>query len=302
MGTLNDQEILYLITMLGLPGAKFSPFDLQTQISEMGGISNVWESQHDDSLFADELRKEELGQTVALLKLWREKGYEVTSYLDRHYPDQLRSIHEMPLVIWTQGKLTPDTHAVSVVGTRNPDQWALQYVDALVEGLSTQDITIVSGLAEGIDTRAHEAALRRELRTVAILGNGLDTTYPKNNLHLREQIADSGLLLSQFKPDFSPTKYSFPMRNATMSGYSSVSVIIQAREHSGTRIQGRVAVGHGRSVILSSQVAKCTEWGAALSEKPGVFVARDVDNAIELAIRYSSRVPDELSALIPQLV
>lgn len=302
MGTLNGQEILYLIAMLGFPDTKLSPFDLRTQISEMGGASNVWESQHDGSLFADDLRKEELGHTVTLLKLWREKGYEVTSYLDRHYPDQLRSIHEMPLVIWTQGKLLSDTHAASVVGTRNPDRWALQYVDALVEGLATQDITIVSGLAEGIDTRAHEAAIRRGLRTVAILGNGLDTTYPKSNLRLREQIADSGLLLSQFKPDFKPTRYSFPMRNATMSGYSSVSVIIQAGEHSGTRIQGRVAVGHGRSVILSSQVAASTEWGAALREKPGVFVARDVDDAIELAIRYSTRIPDELSALIPQLV
>jgi len=302
MGTLKGQELVYLIAMLGLPDTKSSPFDLRTQIGEMGGISNVWESQGEASLFVDELRNEELRRTEALLALWKQQGYEVTSYLDQRYPDQLRSIHEMPLVIWTKGKLISDKNAVSVVGTRNPDKWALQYVDALVDGIASQNITIVSGLAEGIDTRAHEAALKRELRTVAILGNGLDTTYPKSNVLLQEQIADSGLLLSQFKPDFKPTKYSFPMRNATMSGYSSVSVIIQAGEHSGTRIQGRVAVGHGRSVILSSQVAKSTEWGAALTEKPGVFVARNVDEAIELAIRYSTRVPDELSALLPQLV
>lgn len=302
MGTLKGQDLVYLIAMLGLPDTKFSPFELRTQIGEMGGIFNVWESQGEPSLFVDDLRKEELSRTETLLNLWKQKGYQVTSYLDQRYPDQLRSIHEMPLVIWTQGKFIPDTHAVSVVGTRNPDKWALQYVDSLVNGLAAHGITIVSGLAEGIDTRAHEAALRRDLRTVAILGNGLDATYPKSNIRLQQQIAGSGLLLSQFRPDFKPTRYSFPMRNATMSGYSSVSVIIQAGEHSGTRIQGRVAVGHGRSVILSSQVATSTEWGAALREKPGVFVARDVDDAIELAIRYSTRVPDELSALLPQLV
>ena len=250
MGTLQDQELLYLVAMLGSPNKEFSPFDLRTQIGDMGGISNVWESQGEASLFVDDLRKDELSRTRTLLNLWKQKGYEVTSYLDQGYPDHLRSIHEMPLVIWTQGKLILDKHAVSVVGTRSPEKWALQYVDALVDGLATQWITIVSGLAEGIDTRAHEAAIKRNLRTVAVLGNGLDTIYPKDNAHLQARIAESGLLLSQFRPEFKPTKYSFPMRNATMSGYSSVSVIIQAGEHSGTRIQGRVAVGHGRSVIF----------------------------------------------------
>ena len=87
-----------------------------------------------------------------------------------------------------------------------------------------------------------------------------------------------------------------------MSGYSSVSVIVQAGENSGTRIQGRVAVGHGRSVILSSQVARSTQWGAQLAEKPGVFVAKNVDEAIELAEFHSSRVPETLSALFSQLI
>lgn len=302
MSTVKGQELIYLIAMLGLPDAKFSPFELRAQISEMGGVTNAWENQGEASLFVDELQQELLCRTAAKLDLWERKGYQVTSYLDQQYPEQLRSIHEMPLVVWTKGKLVPDKLAVSVVGTRSPDKWALQYVDALVDGLASQNITIVSGLAEGIDTRAHQAALRRNLRTVAILGNGLETVYPKSNASLQQEIANSGLLLTQFQPEFKPTRYSFPMRNATMSGYSSVSVIIQAGEHSGTRIQGRVAVGHGRSVILSHQVATSTQWGAALTEKPGVFVASDVDDAIELAIRYSTRIPDELSALLPQLV
>jgi DNA processing protein len=298
MGTVKDQELIYLIAMLGDPGSKFSPFDLRSQISEMGGVTNVWESQGEASLFVDELQEELLRRSAIQLDLWKRKGYLVTSYLDERYPEQLRSIHEMPLVVWTKGKLIPDKHAVSIVGTRNPDKWALQYVDALVDGLTTQNVTVVSGLAEGIDTRAHQAALERDLRTVAILGNGLETAYPTSNASLQQQIVNSGLLLTQFRPDFKPTRYSFPMRNATMSGYSNASVIIQAGENSGTRIQGRVAVGHGRCVILSHQVATSTNWGAALQEKPGVFVARDVEDAIELALRYSTRIPTELSALL----
>ena len=302
MDSSQAPETPILVALLDDSEVQNSHSKLRTEISELGGVMEVWNRIGENSLFEDEIKTEKLLQAHQKIEMWANSGYRTLSFLDADYPGQLRSIHEMPLLLWTQGLLQSDNRAVSVVGTRKPEPWALNYVDLLVRGLSGKGISIISGLAEGIDTRAHQAALQSGIRTVAILGNGLDTSYPKSNMQLQQEISKSGLLISQFKPNFKPTQFSFPMRNAIMSGYSSVSVIVQAGENSGTRIQGRVAVGHGRSVILSSQVARSTQWGAQLAEKPGVFVAKNVDEAIELAEFHSSRVPETLSALFSQLI
>jgi DNA processing protein len=109
-------------------------------------------------------------------------------------------------------------------------------------------------------------------RTVATIGTGLDHTYPKSNLELQQEINSAGLALGQFRPEQGPTQWTFPMRNATVSGYACASVIAEASEHSGTRIQGRVAFAHWRPVILTLMVAETTTWGPELTERPGVHV------------------------------
>ncbi|MEV6480622.1 DNA-processing protein DprA [Streptomyces sp. NPDC051576] len=113
---------------------------------------------------------------------------------------------------------------------------------AIAGGLAERGATVVSGLAAGIDTAAHGATLAVACRTVAVIGTGLRRSYPVQNARLQQEIAERGLLLSQFRPDASPSKASFPMRNAVMGGYSLAAVVVEAAYRSGARVQARFAL------------------------------------------------------------
>jgi predicted Rossmann fold nucleotide-binding protein DprA/Smf involved in DNA uptake len=132
---------------------------------------------------------------------------------------------------------------------------------------------VIAGLAKGIDTAAHTAALEAGGRTVAVIGTGITKCYPAENRQLQDRIATEGLVLSQFWPDSPPTKHTFPMRNAVMSGYGRATIVVEAGERSGARIQARQTVAHGRPVILTDLVVKANKWSAALINRPGVHVA-----------------------------
>ena len=114
------------------------------------------------------------------------------------------------------------------MGTRRPTRQGLTRAQEIAAGLAERDVSVVSGLAEGIDTAAHTAALAARGRTVAVIGTGLLRSYPASNAALQERIATEHLVLSQFWPGAAPTKTSFPMRNAVMSGYAAATVVIEA--------------------------------------------------------------------------
>lgn len=231
------------------------------------------------------------------LAAWRAEGIGITTFMDRDYPAQLREIQEMPPVLFWRGSLLPGDRAVSVVGTRRPTSEAIEYARAVAYGLVEAGVAVVAGLALGVDTAAHEAALRSGGRTVAVIGTGIRRSYPAANTELQRLIGCEGLVLSQFWPDAPPTKRSFPMRNAIMSGYGRASIIVEAGETSGTRIQARLAVAHGRPAILSTSVATGTSWGKALLGKPGVVIARDAADAVELALKLSLPLANQIESL-----
>jgi DNA processing protein len=134
----------------------------------------------------------------------------------------------------------------------------------------------VSGLALGIDAAAHRSALDAGGRTVGVIATGINKVYPAQNRGLHQEIAERGLLLSQFWPDAPPRKHTYLMRNATMSGYGIATVVVQAGETSGARTQARLAVEHGRPVILTDLVVNANEWAKALVGRPGVHVASSI--------------------------
>jgi DNA processing protein len=175
----------------------------------------------------------------------------------------------------------------SVVGSRKASERGVRMAGAISALLVEKDLTVVAGLAEGIDTVAHRSALDNGGRTVAVIGTGIDRYYPPANHDLQQQIEREGLVLSQFWPGSPPSKQSFPMLNAVMSGYGFATIVVEAGEQSGTRIQARLAVHHGRPVILTDAVVEATYWGKKLLEKPDVYLASSLD---------------EISALVDQLV
>jgi DNA processing protein len=193
-------------------------------------------------------------------------------------------------MIFVRGKVVRDDIGVCLVGSRDASDKGLRFAVDAATSLVQEGVTVVSGLAKGIDTAAHTTALENGGRTVAVIGTGVDKSYPPENAELQTRIADKGLVLSQFWPGSGPTRSSFPMRNATMSAYGQATVVVEAGERSGARIQARQATEHGRPLILTSSVVQSTKWGRDLAHSAGdIHVVRDVDEMLEVVRELLNR-------------
>lgn len=233
---------------------------------------------------------------LQLVEGWHQRGYTITSVLDSAYPELLREVREAPPLVFTEGALLPEERGASIVGSRTASLNALAAARDVAGHLVQLGLPVISGLAAGIDSAAHEGALDAGGRTVAVMGTGLDRTFPAANRELRERIvSQNGLVLSQFLPEEGGSKRSFPMRNAVMSGYGIATIVIAATEKSGTHHQARAAVKHGRGLIFTAKVADEVSWARALVNKGLAEVAHSPERAAELAASMLSTRDLELS-------
>lgn len=215
------------------------------------------------------------------IEQWTARDWRTLTVLDPDYPDRVCAARRPPALLMAEGTLADDDYAVAIVGSRKASPVALDFARSVARGLVEHDVTVVSGLAEGIDTAAMASALEQGGRVVGVIGTGLDVAYPASNAKLQAAVAERGLLLTQFLPGFRGAKWAFPARNKTMSAYSGVTVIAAATEKSGTRHQALEAVSHGRRLVLHRSVAEGTTWGRELRDRPDVFVAGAADEAID---------------------
>lgn len=237
---------------------------------------------------SEPVEEPELQLIAAEIEGWQREGMQLLTVLDDAYPTNLRSVHNRPPFVFVRGELRPeDDRSIAVVGTRRASREGLQQADAVADGLAEAGFTVVSGLAEGVDSAAHRAALERGHRTVAVIGTGLHRAYPAQNAALQERIASEGAVLSQFWPDAPPTKASFPMRNIVMSGVALGTVVIEASHTSGAKMQARFALEHGRPVFLLESLLR-HEWAREYADRPGAHVVGRVDDVIELVERLTS--------------
>jgi len=172
----------------------------------------------------------------------------------KDFPPLLREIPDAPKKLYVRGAL-PDTKRIwlAVVGSRACTSYGRQALRHLIEGLRGYPILIVSGLAYGIDAEAHKAALNAGLTTIAVPGSGLDWSvlYPRANVSLaREIVKKGGALLSEFEPDFKATDYSFPQRNRVMAGLCHATLVVEAKERSGSLITARLATEYNRELLV----------------------------------------------------
>lgn len=167
------------------------------------------------------------------------------------YPGWLRRIYDAPPLLWTLGTLQAEEgeRAVAVVGARAATPLGLAFARALAADLAAAGLTVVSGLARGIDTAAHQGALEAGGRTVAVLGSGIDSIYPRENLALARAIAREGALVSEFPPGTGPWKQNFPRRNRTIAGWARATIVVEAGERSGALHTARTALEEGREVM-----------------------------------------------------
>lgn len=219
---------------------------------------------------------------------WREQGIRVLTVLDDEYPENLRAVHDRPALIFSVGELNPgDRRAVAVIGSRRASQAGIDCAVTVAKNLIGSGYTVISGLAAGIDTAAHATALECGGRTVAVLGTGLLRCYPSQNADLQRRIGSDGALLSQFWPEEAPSRKTFPMRNAVMSGLALATVIIEAGPTSGARIQARHALGHGRPLLLLESLLD-QPWAQELSRRPGIHVVNPSDDICTIVDGISS--------------
>jgi DNA processing protein len=216
-----------------------------------------------------------VASAAASLREWANAGIQIKTVLDPDYPDNLRMVHDRPPLLFIRGRLgAQDRRSLAVIGSRNPTEQALERAQQIAAYLAGDGYTITSGLAAGIDTQAHTTALAKNARTIAVIGTGLHHAYPPVNAPLQHEIASKGAVVSQFWPDDGPTKTSFPLRNAVMSGLTLGSVIVEASHTSGARTQARFALAHGRPVFLHATL-QSQEWARELSQRPGTHVFRE---------------------------
>ena len=208
---------------------------------------------------------------------------------DATYPARLRQIPDPPLTLAVRGTLVdPDEPAVAVVGTRRASEYGRRLADEIARGLAQAGITVVSGLAAGIDAAAHRGALAAGGRTIAVLGTGIDRVYPSWHADLARAIAAQGSLVSEFACGVEPRPHHFPRRNRVISGLSLGTVVIEAAEQSGSLITAAFAVQQNRQVY-------------AVPGPLGVAGHRGPHRLIQEGARLLTRVEDIVDDLAPQL-
>ena len=243
------------------------------------------------SLFPDDLAPL-IADARADIARWTASGLRLVTPLDADYPANLHAVHDRPALLFIAGDpaLVAGGRAIAVVGSRHASDVGLARATTLATELTGADHTVVSGLAAGIDTAVHRAVLAAGGRTFAVIGTGHDHAHPPANAGLQAELARSNAVVSALWPDTGPHPDNFRRRNGLMSGLSRGTVIAEATSRSGTRVQARLALGHGRPVFLLSPLLS-QGWAAELAERPGVHV---VDTAAEV-IAITDRVDRPLS-------
>lgn len=237
----------------------------------------------EDALERVVVQEEQLEENMRLIDDLAGSGVTLVTVLDEAYPSNLRLVYDRPPFLFVRGALRQeDGRAIAVVGTRKASDEGLREADLLARGLADRGVVVVSGLALGIDTAAHQAALAVGGRTIAVIGNGIDASiYPRQNRSLADRIVDSGgAIVSQFLPQAPPKPDNFRLRNRTMSGLALGTTVVEASGTSGARMQARMALEHGKRLFLVRELVTREPWAKQYADHPGATVVEHADEVL----------------------
>ncbi len=216
------------------------------------------------------------------LDLVNRRGYHIISLTDSNYPQLLRQIPDPPPFLYVSGKLDRSPVKIAVVGSRNATGYGLTTTKALSTNLAALGVTIVSGMARGIDTAAHQGALAAGGKTIAVLGSGLEQIYPANNKPLFQRISEEGAVVSEFSLFTKPEGHNFPIRNRIISGMSLGTVVVEATKKSGSLITARLAAEQNREVFaVPGSIHSFKSIGTHTLIKQGAKLVENAQDIIE---------------------
>ena len=300
---IGEREHELSATVALLRSQQVPPTKLGTIIDEVGSAVRIVQMSESDRMFVvpeaahefvGAVTDEDLTRALRDVSAWDLREMDVRSVLDPNYPVDLHEIFNRPPLLFVRGQWPPAIilPAIAVVGTRKPSEEGIRRAQRLAAELVDARFVVLSGLAAGIDTAAHTAALAAGGLTSAVFGTGLDRIFPKDNQALAEKILESGgALMSQFFPSQPPARWTFPMRNVVMSGLSKATVVVEAGETSGARMQARVALQHGRTVFLLKSLVAEHEWAKR-------YVSEGAYGSKAIEIASTKDITDRLTSTI----
>jgi DNA processing protein len=226
----------------------------------------------------------------------REFGAVAIPINDPCYPEMLRQIFDPPVLLYARGNVDLlRTTGFAIVGTRRPTPYGMAVAEKISADLARAGLTIVSGMARGIDTSSHRGALSAEGHTIAVLGCGVDVVYPSENKKLAAEIVSKGLLISEFPMGSVAFPQNFPIRNRIVSGLSAGLLVVEGAQYSGSAITAKLALDQGRELFaIPGNITNKLAWGPNLLIKQGAKLVQDWNDVIvDLPVAIRRRLIDE---------
>ncbi len=252
-----DNDLLYKIAITQID--KIGAILAKNLISYCGGVKEVFEKSESELskipgiglVNAKYIRNPIVFEKAEkILNNIREKGTKTLFYLDKDYPSRLKNYNDSPILLYTEGtNCFNNPRTLGVVGTRNATIRGKLILEDLIKGIKEYDVTIVSGLAFGIDAHAHNTCVENQIPNIAVLGNGFDITYPNQHASLRKKIAQNGDILSEFPMQLKPDKGNFPMRNRIIAALSDALLVVESDTKGGSMITAKMAFNYNKDVL-----------------------------------------------------
>ncbi|MFH1783251.1 MAG: DNA-processing protein DprA [Candidatus Omnitrophota bacterium] len=285
---MNDRERLINLNMIEDLGS----IRIQNLLEHFSSLENIFKAKEEDLKAAKKIGPEIASKIIRSikdinisneLKLIDKHKIKVITFLDKDYPKNLKDIYDPPVVVYVKGDILPsDDISVAIVGSRIASFYGKEQSEKFAYELAMRGITVVSGLARGIDSKAHKGALKAKGRTLGVLGSGILNIYPEENISLSEDIARNGAVLSQFPMRMPPLRENFPSRNRIISGLSLGVVVVEAGLKSGALITSDFAMEQGREVFaLPGKIDSITSDGTNKLIKQGAKLITSIEDIIE---------------------
>ena len=284
------EELVYLLALKNIKG--IGDISARKLLERFGSPESVFNTKKEELLRVEGIN-ETLSRSITEYSGWdedvkeadmiRKREIKIVKCYDSEYPENLKNIYNYPLFLYYIGQIKKeDDNALAVVGSRDCDDYGIRTTERIVSQLSERGVTVISGMARGIDTAAHKSALKSGGRTIAVLGNGIDICYPSENKRLFKEISEHGCAMSEYPLGTKPEGTNFPKRNRLISGLSLGVVVVQANKNSGALITADYANEQNREVFsIPGNIDNRKNSGTNLLIKRGAKLVENVDDIVE---------------------
>lgn len=283
-------DLIYWLALNSLPD--IGPVNARRLVSAFGSPEKIFQMPVDELRGVDGVG-ENRSRGIAGFNKWDsirkeietadKKGVRIITLHDADYPERLKNIYDAPVVIYVRGDLREaDKYAIAMVGSRASTNYGIQIAERMGHKLAASGLTVVSGMARGIDTAAHNGALKAGGRTIAVLGSGIDVPYPASNRGLMGTIESSGTVISEFPLGTPPNRENFPRRNRIISALSFGVVVVEAARNSGSLITAEYALDQGREVFaVPGNITSKNSGGTNNLIRKGAKLVESAEEVIE---------------------